>query len=207
MTGRAGGQGRWTWQLLLPPGWLHLPVTDRAAGRAALRKLLDRALAHLPRDEVAPARRSHELHLRSLLDEAREIGASDVYVLARLTRGFPVSAGLTVLPIGRTEGEHDLLPRLTAALGDAVGVVSHEQTTLVGAPALRRQRRVRQPSPAADPPGPELWRTHVDWVVALPDDGWLALSFATETDALAAELVELFDAMAASLELHWREPG
>ena len=63
------------------------------------------ATGYWPRDEVATAGRFFELHLRPLPDEAREIGASDVSVPARLMGGFPVNAGRTVLPIRRTGGE------------------------------------------------------------------------------------------------------
>ena len=67
--------------------------------------MLDPTLGHRPRDEVATAGRFFELHLRPLPDQAREIGASDVLVPARLTGGFSVNAGLTVLSIRRTGGE------------------------------------------------------------------------------------------------------
>ena len=90
-----GRTAEWRWSLLLPPNWVTLPV-EAEAGRTAVRRLLDRQMAHLPRDRVAPARRRMEGELRSLLTEARQAGATTLHAHVGLVRGVPVSATCAV---------------------------------------------------------------------------------------------------------------
>lgn len=204
-TGPAGPS--WTWQLLVPPGWTSLPVEDAEAGRAAARRLVDRALRGQPRDAVVRLRRSLLEQLRGALGSAREAGADQVWVQAELVRGLPVSASLLVarVPAPHADAVHSALhPLLTAA----AGVVVSDATTLAGLPALRRRRDWVGPLPGADG-GPEVPQTAVDYVLALPDDDeLLLLSFGTLTPQVREELVLLFDAVAGTLELiDIQDPG
>ena len=66
-----------------------------------------------------------------------------------------------------------------------------------GAPALRRRRTVPAPAPAATGPVVEL----LEHLVPFPSaaDGALLLTFSNPLPALSEPLLELFDAVAASL--------
>lgn len=205
---RAGAAlGGWRWRLLLPPGWVSLPAEDAQRSRRAVRRLLERRLAHLPRDQTATARRVLTRELLAQLGDARRSGASEVHALMELTAGLPVTAGLTVLPVPAQDDEGALLTALSRVFGDSAGVVASATTRLGDLPALRRHRRVLARTVQASPDRAPEWRTHVDWVVTLPDADYLVLAFSTQTEPVAAELVELFDAIAGSLELVPEAPG
>jgi hypothetical protein len=193
-----GAASDWRWALLLPPNWVTLP-SDATTGRKAVRRLLDRQMAHLPRDRVAPVRRQLAAELGTLLGQAREVGADSVHAHVGLMRGRPVSATCTVsLQRGGTEDPR-LVAELVTRLAADDGLVEIDVRPLAGLPAIRR--RVRRPLPV-EGTGRSVASTGLDWVVLLPDgDGVLMLSFGTVTEPVADELVLLFDAMAGSLEL------
>ncbi|HEU0103144.1 MAG TPA: hypothetical protein VFR07_12575 [Mycobacteriales bacterium] len=167
-----------------------------------MRHLLDRVLAGLPRDRVAPLRIALDRELRSTLRRARDAGAGEVHTQLHLVRGLPVDAALTVslLPLDSGELLGGLVGRV---LGDAADVVQIGEAALAGLPALRRRRRWAEPAAVgADPGLPTRWSTGVDWVVGLPGgEGVLVLAFATSTEPVVEALVELFDALAATLRL------
>lgn len=188
----------WDWELLLPPGWVRLP-TDAQQARRAVTALLDRRLAHLPRDAVAAGRRTLERELRARLAEARDAGAGDVFAQVDLVAGVPVSAGLTVARLAAPAEDGALLAGLVSVLGRSTDVVQRSAEQCAGRPALRRRRRFVR---AVEDGLPALPQTGVDWVVSLPDSpDVLVLSFATASDPVADELVALFDAVACSLVL------
>lgn len=194
----SGGQAGWRWTLLLPPNWVTLPV-EPAAGRAAVKRLLDRQLAALPRDRVATVRRLLESELRNLLGQARDAGVSALHAHLALVRGLPVSASCTVRML--RGGVDD--PRLVAEMADVLGadgtVVEIDVRPLAGLPAIRRRRHRAMP---VEGTGRSTWTTGLDWVVPLPDgEGAVMLCFGTVTEPVADQLVELFDAMAGSLQL------
>lgn len=197
----AAGPG-WTWALLLPPGWVTLPVEPTAA-RRAVRGMLEHALAGLPRDQVAPLRIRLYRELRANLRRAREAGAVEVHTQVQLVRGLPVDAALTVslLPY---DGDGLLAGPVAAVLGDAGDVVELGEAVVAGVPALRRRRRWAEQVPPTPgrPEAAAVWSTGLDWVLALPGgEGVLVLSFATATEPVADALVELFDALAGTLRL------
>ncbi len=191
----------WRGRLLLPPGWVTLPADDPLRARQAVSRLLGRQLGHLPRDRTAMARRVLSRELLGQLAEARRAGATEVHTLVQLMRNLPVTAGLTVVPLPASDAGSALLPLLAGVFNSAEGVVATELTRVADLPALRRRRRVVVPVEEGRPSAQELWRTHVDWVVTLPDGDYLVLAFSTQTDPIAEELTALFDAIAASLEL------
>jgi hypothetical protein len=97
------------------------------------------------------------------------------------------------------------LDRLHDALASGVTDRPSElaRETIAAGPVLRRRRTVR---PGADDPGQELPRSVVDYWVPVPGDGGLLqLSFSTPMpEQLAEAMVELFDAVTASLR--WTQP-
>ncbi|MCW2616595.1 MAG: hypothetical protein JWN08_3589 [Frankiales bacterium] len=193
--------GGWRWHLLMPPGWVRLPADDAERWRRAVARLLDRRQSHLPRDQTATARRALTRELLGQLGDARRAGATEVHTLMELVRGLPVTAGLTVVPLPAEDGQRSLLTALQQVFADSDGRVATEAARIAGQPALRRHRRVLGPPAEGAPDGAQDWRTHLDWVVELPDGDHLVLSFATRTGPIAAELVALFDAVAGSLQL------
>lgn len=194
----SGEGGTWRWTLLLPPNWSTLPI-DPGAGRAAVTKLLDRQLGHLPRDRVVRLRRQLETELRGLVAQARDSGAGTLHAHFALMRGLPVSATCTVALLRGGPDDPRLIEVLTTALAQDDGVVEVDVRPVAGLAAVRRRRRRALPVEGA---GRTVANTLVDWAVPLPDgDGALVLSFATVTEPVADELVELFDAIAQSLEL------
>ena len=64
--------------LVLPPGWSRIPL--RHGTEQAITKILDRAFAGLPRDQVASLRRGLQLRLRDLAERAREGSGLDLYL-------------------------------------------------------------------------------------------------------------------------------
>ena len=193
-----GAAAGWRWTLLLPPNWITLP-SDAIGGRAAVRTLLDRQLAHLPRDRVARLRRQLEAELRGLLGQARDAGAGAVHAHVALMRGLPVSATCTVSLLEGGVDDPRLLAALAATLADGEAVVDVDVRALAGLPAIRRRRRRSMP---VEGTGRSATATGLDWAVPLPDgEGALLLSFGTVTDPVADELVHLFDAIAGSLVL------
>lgn len=186
----------WTWSLVLPPGWATLP-TEAQAGRRRIRSLLDRALAHQPRDSVATARRAIEVELEQRLSLAAEVGAEAVHALVETTGGLPVTSALVGVVLTLLDDKGLDLPALSRVFGAEGEVQELRQVDLGGLSAIRRQRRRSVPLGTG---GQYAMETAVDFVVDLPGgDDILALAFTTFTDAVSEALVELFDAMAGTL--------
>jgi hypothetical protein len=194
----AGGTATWSWTLMLPPNWTTLP-TEPAAARTAVKGLLARQMAHLPRDRVAGARRQLESELRTLLRQAEDAGAKTVHACFALMRGLPVSATCTVTLLEGGVDDPRLLAELATRLAADEAVVEIDVRPLAGLPAIRRRRRRSMPVEGTER---AVTSTGLDWAVPLPDgDGALVLAFGTTTDPVAEQLVALFDAMAGSLQL------
>lgn len=194
-TGTAAG---WRWSLLLPPDWATLPC-EPEAGRAAVRRLLDRQLARLPRDQVATVRRGLELQLRGLLRQAAQAGAVELHTSLALVRGLPVTGTCSVSVLRGGVDDPRLVAELAAAFAGDGDAVELDVRPLAGLPALRRRRSTELPGEEGQRPVPA---TTLDWAVPLPDgEGAVLLSFSTVTAPVADELVALFDAIAGSLQL------
>lgn len=196
--GAAGTARDWQWSLLLPPNWVSLPA-EAEAGRTAVRRLVDRQTAHLPRDRVATVRRCMERDLRALLAEARDAGASSLHAHLGLIRGVPVSGTCAVSHLRGATDDPRLVAELALTFGRDDAVAEVDVRPLAGLPAVRRRRRGSMP---VEGTGRTVSTTGLDWAVPLPDGGGaLVLSFGTVTDPVADELVQLFDAIAGSLVL------
>jgi hypothetical protein len=186
------------WRILLPPQWITLP-TERAAGSAAIKAVIDRSFEGKPRDELVPLRVRIDQTLRRQLGDARRAGAGYLHTLYEPIRGMPVTASLICVPVDLAETD-ELAAALHHVLGEAVGVEENEYAAAGDHPALRRVRRY--PTRLSDDPEePELTATNVEYVVQLPDDSLLLMIFSTVTDEVHGELVVLFDAIASTLHL------
>lgn len=186
------------WRVLLPPGWDTLP-TEPEAARKAIAVLLDRTFKGKARDELVNFRIDLDRGLREQVRQAAKAGANYVHVLTRPMRGLPVSASLIAVPF-ETRDPNELASALSYALGDASGVVENGNVDLGNLGALRRLRRDR--TTIGDASGErEVMTTSVDFVVLLPDESLVILTFATTTEPVHEELVMLFDAIAGTLHL------
>jgi hypothetical protein len=193
------------YSLVLPPGWVQIPLDDGAA--PAVRKLLDRAFADLPRDVppdmAASLRRRLEGHLTARVAEARRTGGTELYVPTERMGGVLVPASFVVAdvrpgteddPVDEVDLVGRVLARLVAA-DDSARVIEVD-----GALAVRTDSRS-----ASDPDrslGVRAASRRVDYVLAVPGvpGRWLAVSctvLEAEDDDhdLAGLLVELFDAV------------
>ena len=194
---------RWQYQLLLPPGWWHVPL-DPDGSRAAIRSLLNQRFAALPRDRVAALRRDIERELATRALRAVDAGAVDLWIQADVVHGLPVTAALTVsvLPV---VGDQQ-----SAQLADALQAPDVVELGVVVIDAGQAVRRIRRTAAGSDPDGhlgvlddalPAA--TLVEYLIPLPEPGEvLLLSFSCPVDELAEVFTALFDAVAASLM--WR---
>jgi hypothetical protein len=192
---RTTGQG---WTLLLPSTWSTIP-TDPEAGRPVIRRLIDRSFEGKPRDELVQQRIQLDQLMRRQCAAAAALGASHVHALTEPVRGYPVSATLIGVPM-QVPADGELLDALTEVLGSSEGVVAAGETEVGGLFALRRVRRALGRLDE-DPGSPEVMTTHVEYVVALPDESLLVLAFTTSTEPVHEVLVPLFDAIASTLRV------
>ncbi|KAA1373003.1 hypothetical protein [Aeromicrobium fastidiosum] len=194
------------WRLLVPSGWATLS-TDPGLRNGQIKRLLDRQFEGTARDELIQVRIEADRRLKADLARAAENGVTQLHALMEPIAGLPVSATLLVaqLYIG---SDREVAKDLRRLLGDATGVLEVDELVLAGVPATRRRRRVLEPL-GEEPGSPEMWHTHIDYMVQISLDDLLVLSFVTSTDPLADELTFVFDSIAATLhqgdgDLQWQ---
>lgn len=183
-----------SWKMVFPPGWASVP-TDPERAPAAIRHVLDQMLTGRARDELIQVRVDLDRRLRDLAAAARENGASHFHFLAEPIRGVPVSGSLSV---SSTDGavDSELGEVLATVFGESNGVIELGRVTVGEYGALRRRRRIVEPTSE-----PDLNNVHhcLDYIVDSGDGNLLLLAFNTDTDAVADEMVGVFDMMAATL--------
>lgn len=195
---RSGPTG---YTLVLPPGWVQVPVDSRADG--AVRRLVAEALEDPPRevppDTLATLRRRLEGQLLAAVRSARDNGGSELYL--------PVAPlGGVLMPASFVVGEVDLQAPEPHAGDVVVAVLARllaederaRPVELDGAPALRTERAL--PARPDAMLGVDAAARGIDYLVAVPGrpGRWLAVSFTAlvvEDDDLTELLVELFDAV------------
>lgn len=183
------------YDLLMPPGWVRMPL-NRAGARRQVRTMVAERAKGQPSDTVSPVRIALEREVLTVVERAVSGGAVDLYLLADNVRGLPVAASLAVSHVERLgTPEVDL-----AAFADGQGAGAESE--VVDLPCGRAVR-TRRSGLAAPPPGPSIL---VEYVLPVPDDGGhLVLAFASPNVALAEAMVALFDALAATLRWRWPE--
>lgn len=193
------------WKLLIPSGWATLS-TDPGRRNAQIKRLLDRQFAGTARDELISVRVEVDRRLKVDLARAAETGVTQIHALVEPVAGLPVSATLLVaqLYVGT---DHDVVDGLGALLGDSAGVLEVENVQIGEVEAMRRRRRALEAA-GDDTGAPEIWHTHLDYVVQISPEDLLVLSFTTSTDPLADELIFVFDSIAGTLhrgdgEIEW----
>ncbi len=189
--------------LVLPPGWSRIPL--RRGTEQAITRILDRAFAGLPRDQVASLRRELHLRLQDLAGRARESSGLDLYLPTEQMHGVTATASFVVAEISLVSAEPVDPGMLVARL-----VAGSERTTAVELAGTAGTRTEHLAAADAEQ-GIEHPSRRVDYVLPVPTDPyrWVIVSFSTlgsgdPTDEFAELLVEFFDAIMTTFR--WRQP-
>lgn len=175
-----------------PEDWFEIDV-DRDSADASLRRLVEENLGHIGLDLRAQA--EYEATLRFVIGRCQEIGAIAAMGFADVISEAPflLSAGLILTMVGTGDEEVD-----AASIRAQLGARGHdlEPITLPIGPAMRSVTRSMELLPVGDE---SIEVISVKYYV--PTDRAIALlAFTTPTVALGAEFIELFDAIAETLE-------
>lgn len=196
------------YQLLLPPGWLRLPLDDKVHERLVTLSAV--SVRGLPTSQRESARNSLVHLLSELVHQAEGAGATDLLVSVAAVNGIPVSASCLVTYLaGGAVGVDGMLDELTE-LGGEVAIVE-----VAGAKAVRRHTRrelaVQQDhleelgkaagvSPERLAAAPVPVTEELTYLVPLPGrTDLLVFSFSSVQPELADALRELFDAIMKTL--------
>lgn len=186
--------------MLLPPGWMRLPVRERDAPllRALIEEIVADALpATLPRDSAEPFRAELRKRLTGAAREARDAGATAVYLPTRPIDGFVVPASLI-----ETEVEDDGLAPAAEVIAEIMRDPETDATreTVDGASAVRTDTTTTRVQPSGD--WPEVTTRQIVYTVEVPHRAgrWIVMSFSAisgdnPSSALSDALVLLFDAL------------
>jgi hypothetical protein len=168
--------------LLLPPGWIRIPIDGREGARATA--LATAKVSDLPEPQRSAAREKLARIIKTGLREARQGGGIDVLMSVTEVQGVPIAASCLVSYVdeGGVPVPLDLLAEdLSTDGGDA------RLVTIAGRSAVR-YRHVEPPL------------TRLDYMMTLPGKtGLLTFAYSTQVEMLADALVGLFDAMMESL--------
>jgi hypothetical protein len=168
--------------LLLPPGWIRIPIDGREGARATA--LATAKVSDLPEPQRSAAREKLARMIKTGLREARQGGGIDVLMSLAEAQGVPIAASCLVSYVdeGGAPVPLDLLAEdLSTDGGDA------RLVKIAGRSAVRYRH--------VDPP-----ITRLDYMMTLPGKpGLLTFAYSTQVEPLADALVGLFDAMMESL--------
>jgi hypothetical protein len=170
--------------VILPPGWVRIPLDGRENTRAA-------ALAAAKAAEVAEpqrqaARQKLQQLLRRALRDARSAGGVDILLSLGERNGIPLTASCL---ISYTETRLPVpLEQVMRQLTERGGDVSEAK---IGGRLAVRHRYAEAPV------------THVDYHLRVPGhNGLLIFAYATPLEPLADAMATLFDAITETLRWH-----
>ena len=194
--------------IAMPPGWLRLPALE--GDREVLDLMIDGIVADtlpdsLPRDSTEPWRGELRKRLTASVVEAREAGATAVYLPVRPVNGVTVPASIIESEID-DEGHPDSVGVLAAILDDPALASQGADASLRsvdGAPAARTDRTIRKVQRDAD--WPEVTTRQIVYTIEVPhrEGRWIVLSFSSVSSddsgsALSDALAILFDALVST---------
>lgn len=196
MTADDAGLAPVGYRVVLPPGWVRIPL--REGTERAVDAVLERSFAELPRDSTADVRSEVRSQLLAQAHRARDDGQGlDLLLPVELSHGQTIAASAIVAEFAFDGVSVDPGHVLTALIADAQ---STTPIALDGASGVRAERVV-----VADPSrqqGLDSSSRRVDYVLAVPNDPgrWVTISFSSFGDGkpdsdFSALLVELFDAI------------
>jgi hypothetical protein len=193
------------YRLVLPPGWIQVPVRDAAPGTA--HEVISSAFRNppegIPRDSFTSTRIELERRLGSVIRKAKMNGGLELFIACGNAYANPVPASFVVAEGSLSAGpDADPLAVVTelAQSAAADGGEPGRLTALDGAPAARVERIA---GPESDAEYPSL---RVEYTVAVPggESRWMVITFSTLGDGdpageYAHVLAELFDAILSTL--------
>lgn len=206
-SGTAGGKPV-GYSVILPPGWVGIPLRDGEATESAIRKIVDDACRDLPssfpRDKRTPYRLELERRLRRGTDQARKGSGLDLYMPVYRRGGTPLGASFVVAEL--TVSHPDATPAdLLGSTADGSDSTDLASVEVADCPAIRRDSLVR----GGTQEDAELGSRRIDYVIPVPRDPmrWVVVSFSTvgagdPEDEIAEATTELFDAIMTTFR--WR---
>ncbi|MGW4908156.1 hypothetical protein [Streptomyces sp. NPDC004270] len=179
--------------LITPEDWYRIPLQPPDRREASVSALIRRQFAGV--DDQPVLRRKTEEQLRGAAEAGAERGGLALYLSFLEAVGIPLSASLLVShlhekfdsldAVAALSGSGEVEPVTLPAAGRAARLLRRERT--------KESRRL----------GSEFQDTIVEYFVPIPDrDEGLMLTFSTPLEPIADGMVELFDAVAATLR--WR---
>ncbi|MFJ7296955.1 hypothetical protein [Streptomyces collinus] len=182
--------------LITPEDWYRVPLLPADRREASVSALLKRQFGGV--DDQPVLRRKAEEQLLGAAEAAVEQGGVVLYLSFLEAGGIPLSASLL---ISRLYERFDGLDAVAALAGSG-------EVTLETLPAVGRVARVlrRERTKQSRKLGSEFEDTVVEYFVPVPDrDEVLMLTFSTPLEPIAEAMVELFDAVAATLRWQPRD--
>ncbi|WP_105035419.1 hypothetical protein [Cryobacterium aureum] len=194
----AAPRARCAYRLVLPPGWVLIPVGESA--EQAITNLVDRQFAGLPNDSYGPQKKRLGDGLRTIAAEARQAGGIDLIFPLAISWLVPVSAGIVVSEV-RTNAPSDTAVALLVERMQA-----RELNATVAVTRAGRCVRELVDLPRADQLTVAAVRTvHYTWPVPGAPGTFLVAALTVSGQAIAEftpiveALTELFDVMMESV--------
>ncbi|TFB77839.1 hypothetical protein E3O21_09400 [Cryobacterium flavum] len=193
---------RCAYRLVLPPGWVLIPVGDSAD--AAITNLVDRQFAGLPTDTYGPQKKRLGAGLRTIAAEARRAGGLDLVFPLAMPWLVPVSAGIVMSEV-RTDAPSDTAVALLAERMQPSG----PNATVARTRAGRCVREIVDLPRAPDGNGrltvAAVRTVHYSWPVPGAPGSFLVSALTVsgapiaEFEPIVEALTELFDVMMESV--------
>jgi hypothetical protein len=201
----AGGFVAGGYTLVLPPGWVRIPVNGSHTDHTIDEAITAALPADLPRDEAAKVRITVKGRLLAAAAEARDVGGLDLYLPLGRMHGLAIPASFVVSELPVQPGrEADEAMREFATDPDAA------PATVDGDPAIRLDAVLEPDTLMTEIDAPTRRITYLVPVPGMPR--WLAVTFSTIRDGGSEDgsssfsqiLVDLFDAIMTTFR--WAEP-
>jgi hypothetical protein len=188
------------YRLVLPPGWVQVPVRDAAPGTAheVISAAFKKPPEGIPRDAFTSARIELERRLERMIAKARANGGLELFLACGHAYANPVPASFLVAEGSLGGSCDDPLAVVTAIAEGAArdGGKPGQLTALDGAPAARVER-IAAPGPEDDQAS-----LRVEYTIPVPGGAgrWMVITFSTLGDGdpageHAGLLAELFGAI------------
>lgn len=199
----AGGFVAGGYTLVLPPGWMRIPVNGGATDHTIDEAISAALPPDLPRDEAAKVRVTVKGRLLAAAADARDSGALDIYLPLAGMHGHAIPASFLVseIPVQPGRDADEAMREFAAEPG--AGPV-----TVDGDPAIRLDTVLEPDTLMTEVDVPTRRITYLIPVSGLPR--WLAVTFSTVGDGdpssdFSQILVDLFDAIMTTFR--WTEPA
>lgn len=188
------------YRLVLPPGWVQVPVRDATPGTAhdVISTAFKQPPEGIPRDAFTSAKIELERRLEQMIRQAKADGGLELFLACGHAYPNPVPASFLVAEGTLGDSGDDPLAVVTAIAERAArdGGTPGQLTALDGAPAARVERNA---APGPEDGGASL---RVEYTTPVPGSAgrWMVITFSTLGDGdpdgeYAGLLAELFDAI------------